>query len=1059
MWPLCHYERKMMALWVTACRRGGRTKTRMGRSTVHYADSNTNNILKKLHNKLRPAGTPVQRVEYIIELLLLRIFEVKLKRDPEFKELRQLFTGKNEQLLFSSLFSIPNDLLLPTLNGAFFPFYANILSHARQVSQRNLGQKVFDQLVLIDEVFKNSNFTNNVRSGNLQEVLALVGELDEERLLKTDLLGDAIESALSETGGTKDLGLYRTPDHVRQFMVGLVNPTFDDMVHDPACGTGGFLFDSFGYVIEGVSQDGHWPGPKAHPELTAYFEKHFAERPAPMPSNEKALSFYRTGLSGMEYLGMIHKMAAINFYIRGLNPQNIQQGDSLAAFDAVRDAGTKTVILANPPFGAERDQESYPNVWEEFSRESETTTLFVKLMLDTLAPGGRCAVIVSEGFLTWDQASARHLRKMLLEEANLRAVISLPQGVFVSKSGIGPKTSILYFEKGRPTKDVWFYKVTNDGYTVGTNRRAVQGCQLVEALQLFDKYVRLGKKAPETKHSFSVPADWILSLDPRIKHRLEAETTAEFSDKEIGDRASLEAKLAAQVEQGKLTTLEYGERLAQHGELWRAKTQNEIAKRIEKAHLYSFNLPGHRSNMTRAQLEQWHETVRRAKNVKLSSLDDRYAALQKSSSSEALHALSLLDVKNSVEFDIVREFLMNLPTPDVNAQNELAQLKRIIESGAKYPRVRLGDYLRRNTDMVIPSEFPDTRFRVLGVSNSEGVFLNETKTGAEFNQAYCRVRVRELCYNPYRVNVGSIGLNQFDYDNQIISGAYEVFGTEEAELLPEYLIALFGSSQFRTYVNEKAHGGVRMNFKYDALQDWEIPLPEVSVQERIIANVRRQQTLKASATSVLANWTLDARLFEGVELKPLRTVLSDISNGKYKPASDYGEGVQIVRIDDYSHGDMLAGASSLQRVRATESEVAKYELREGDILLNRVNSLEHVGKVAFINNVVEPTIFESNMMRLRIDTSLANPLYVFYALTLQESIGQLRSMSKRAVGQVSVNQQDVQSLLLPLPGLPEQKHILAAIIQENVVLDGLRKMAARADDELSKLMGEVWSEA
>ena len=84
----------------------------MARSTVHYADSDTNNTLKKLHNKLRPAGTPVQRVEYIIELLLLRIFEVKLKQDQEFRQLRDLFKEPNDELLFSCLHTVANEQLL-----------------------------------------------------------------------------------------------------------------------------------------------------------------------------------------------------------------------------------------------------------------------------------------------------------------------------------------------------------------------------------------------------------------------------------------------------------------------------------------------------------------------------------------------------------------------------------------------------------------------------------------------------------------------------------------------------------------------------------------------------------------------------------------------------------------------------------------------------------------------------------------------------------------------------------------------------------------------------------
>jgi hypothetical protein len=179
----------------------------MGRSTVHYADSETNNILKRLHNKLRPAGTPVQRVEYIIELLLLRIFEVKLTQDPEFAQLRGAFKGENEKLLFSEIAGLPNEQILPALNQKFFPFYSRILSEARKVWKGNLSTKVQDQLVLIEEVFSNSNFSNNVTSGNMAEIIGLVAELDKDRLLKTDLLGDAIESALSETGGTKDIGL------------------------------------------------------------------------------------------------------------------------------------------------------------------------------------------------------------------------------------------------------------------------------------------------------------------------------------------------------------------------------------------------------------------------------------------------------------------------------------------------------------------------------------------------------------------------------------------------------------------------------------------------------------------------------------------------------------------------------------------------------------------------------------------------------------------------------------------------------------------------------------
>lgn len=667
----------------------------MARSTVHYADKETNNILKKLHNKLRPAGTPVQRVEYIIELLLLRIFEVKLAQDPEFEQLRGAFAGDNETLLFSSLLSLPNDQILPALNTRFFPFYARILSEARKVWKGNLAIKVQDQLVLIEEVFGNSNFTNNVTSGNMAEVIGLVAELDSERLLKTDLLGDAIESALSETGGTKDIGLHRTPDHIRQFMVGLAAPTFQSRLFDPAVGTGGFMFDSFEYVLEGVYREGHWPGPKAHFELAAWFKQWFDTHPVEVPSLEVTTDFYRTGVGGIEYLGMVRKMAAINFYVRGLNPGNIQQGDALEKFGSEILPASKSIVLANPPFGAERDKESYPNVWSEYSTESETTILFVKLMLETLAPGGVCAVVVSEGFLTWDQNSARALRRALLDECNLQAIISLPQGLFVSKGGQGPKTSILLFVKGQPTARVWFYKVANDGYSMGTNRKPIAGCQLVEALDLFHEYVRQGKEPPESRHSLCIPAEWIKTLDPRIKDRIRTETRADMAVKEADDRTKQLEKWNAQIVAKKLTPAERNERLKQHAELWFGKTENEIARKIERAHLYSFNLPNYRSNLMLTQVDAWRSfaATRIREGAGQTSLEEKYRAVAAARTEELDEMLSSLDPRHALELDWARQFLAGIPTAEFQRHPHLNTLQEIIASQAKAPRVKLKELL------------------------------------------------------------------------------------------------------------------------------------------------------------------------------------------------------------------------------------------------------------------------------------------------------------------------------------------------------------------------------
>ncbi|OJV35563.1 MAG: hypothetical protein BGO33_03900 [Bacteroidia bacterium 43-41] len=842
----------------------------MGRSTVHYADNKTNNALKQLHNKLRPAGTPVQRVEYIIELLLLRIFEAKLKKDGEFKQLRQLFTpdyrwknpktGKdesNENRLFSYLSTVSNEQILSELNDNFFPFYSSILQNARQVYKTNLPQKVQDQLVLIEEVFSNSNFTNNVNSGNLGEVISIVtNDIEEDRLLKTDLLGDAIESALSETGGTKDIGLYRTPDHIRQFMTALVEPTFADTIFDPACGTGGFLFDAFEFVMRRVDGSQKWPGAKAHKELSKWFNGYFKNNKLDFPSIEQTTQFYRSGVTGIEYLGVIRKMASINFYIRGLNPANIEQGDSLQKYSPVTDHESKSVILANPPFGAQRDQDAYPDVWSEFSKESETTILFVKLMFEQLKSGGRCAVVVSEGFNTWDQFSAKALRKMLLDEAQLKAVISLPQGLFVSKSGVGPKTSILLFEKGGKTDWTWFYKVTNDGYTMGTNRKEQAGCQLVECLDLFHKYVKKGIQPPETKNQFCAPAEWIKVLDPRIKESIRIETRTELQAKNDIDRKKKIKDLDTKVKSKKITQADKQMELKVFEQMLENRIQNEIAKRIDKAHNYSFNMANYKSSLSDSQITDWAEIISHIEPNGATTLDEIYRKLKSSRPEKILPYLVKLNPANALETDIAREYVNNVEETIVAENKEIYKIKKVLMSGAKYPIVKLKDYLILNENKIKPSRNPDVSYKVLGVSNEIGVFRNDKLQPEETSQSYFLVKQNEFCYNPYRINVGSIGLNTFDLDNQIISGAYIVFGCKEDELNPLYLKALFESDMFLEYVNDKASGGVRMNFKFEDMEAWEIPLPSIEDQEKIVSKIEKQMAIIGVCNKVSNNFNV-----------------------------------------------------------------------------------------------------------------------------------------------------------------------------------------------------------
>jgi type I restriction enzyme M protein len=1044
----------------------------MARSTVHYADNATNTTLKKLHNKLRPAGTPVQRVEYIIELLLLRIFETKLKHDPEFQQLRPLFKGEYEFLLFSSLSAVPNEQILATLNTSFFPFYASILSKARKVIKGNPSIKVQDQLVLIEEVFSNSNFTNNVNSGNLQEVISLVGELDENRLLKTDLLGDAIESALSETGGTKDIGLYRTPDHVRQFMVGLVQPGFEDLIFDPACGTGGFLFDAFEYVMEGVTKNGSWPGAKAHPELAAWFKDHFADKPAAMPSVETSTDFYRNGVMGVEYLGMIRKMASINFYIRGLNPGNILQGDSLARFKKDFDPESKTAILANPPFGAERDQESYTDVWAEYPKESETTILFVKLMLETLKKGGRCAVVVSEGFMTWDQNSARALRKQLLEDANLRAVISLPQGLFVSKSGQGPKTSILYFEKGEPTRNVWFYKVSNDGYSMGTNRKTVAGCQLVEALDHFNRYVKQGEISPETRHSFSIPADWIKTLDPRVKERIRNETTEELTAKAKEERAKLADTLARRLADKKITRTEIADRLAQHDQLWKGKISATIAQKIERAHLYSFNLPNYRSSLAAAQVQAWHafvgskekgdndtppfakggaggisEPTSKYKPLPKTPLDEQYELLKSSPPAELDRLLSSLDPRNSLELDMARQFLSALSPETLAAHPHLQTLSGIISSVEKYPRIVLKELLDP-VSRKITLEYDETYKLVTVKLYGKGVILRGEYLGSELKgNNWFRVRKGDVIFSKIDARHGAFGLVPEQLDNAIVTSEFPSFEVRQEESHPGFLTALLTSKKFYGQIEEMVSGASgRRRVEPDSFLDLAVPQPLLEVQELLIAEIDRLRAIIVGAELVLENWLIDALLETEGDSIPLGKLvevdaqiikdLEPVSNKIYVGGENIESGT----------GRLL----KLQTVEEAGIIGPSYSFTKDQIVYSKVRPNLRKCFLSEFDGVCSSDIYPYSVI-----TDKVMPQYMAMILASQYFADMTVQFHERA-GMPKINREQLATISVTIPSIEVQEQAVKRYRREKNLLDELRRTIIDSQDSITSRINKIW---
>lgn len=975
----------------------------MGRSTTHYADSETNNILKRLHNKLRPAGTPVERVEYIIELLLLRIFEAKLKQEESFKPLRNLFAGENYRLLFSHLLSLNGEQILSELNKNIFPFYSAILSKARTVVSGNLPQKMQDQLVLMEEVFANSNFTNNVKGGVIAEVIGMVNEIDEKYILKTDLLGDAIESALSETGGTKDLGLYRTPDHIRQMMVEMVDPDFTDTIFDPACGTAGFLFDAYDYVIEKARQTRQFP-----PE-------HIANM------------FYRTGIAGIEYQGRIRKMAAVNMYIRGLNPHNIDQGDSLKMYDSSRDGGSKSVVIANPPFGAERDQPAYPNVWEEYARESETTILFVKLMFDLLKSKGRCAVVVSEGFLTWGQNSACALRKLLLNEASLRAVISLPQGIFVSKSGQGAKTSILYFEKGEPTDFVWYYKIENDGFSLGTNRKPIEGNQIPELLKLFAE-VKQGKKPEDTKHSFCISKEQIETLDPRIAERIKKEVSEKTKEKNAKKREKLVVDLDKKLGSKKISREMCDEKLWQFDNIIEGQIDNEVAKAIEKAHNYHFNLQNYRSNLSAEQIKDWQSVCHSREGGNLEThLEKSYGQLQKADPKTALQILASFEPQNALQMDIAQEYLSKLDKQILEKEVKLAKLFELLKETKQFPFEPLSTFLIDLSDeRKIEIEDEKTYCEPTISTKTNTISTNNKCLGADLKvKKRLLIQKDDLVIGKMHTQNGSFAVSDKEY---VSTGTFVPFRIDETKINPKYLLICLKPAFAKLGIDDSTG---RETYKIEEILALQIPLPPLEVQNEIVEKIEKQKQIIEGAERIEGNF------------KP-QISLTEIDQ----------EMVEVGKICDFVYGDPLPEKERVEgeypvygagNIIGTHN---KYLANSPAIIVGRRGATS--GTVMFSD---KPCWIIDTAFFVQIKSKQIDFKYLYYAL---KSLNLYKYQSGGAMP--GVNRNEIYTEKISLPPIETQRQIVEKLDKQMQALEGVRLLKSEAEKRIEEILAGVWGE-
>lgn len=317
----------------------------------------------------------------------------------------------------------------------------------------------------------------------LQKIITGLDELYEHDIKDLDMQGDLYEYMLGKLATSGQNGQFRTPKHIRDMMVRLLAPTPDDKICDPACGTAGFLISSAEYIRETYEAN-----------MTSEQWEHFEGEM----------------FSGFDTDRTMLRLSAMNLMLHSITQPHIDYVDSVSKQNNI--ASAYDMILANPPFTGTVDAESIHDNLKTVCDTKKTELLFVALFLRLLRKGGRCACIVPDGVLFGTTKAHKSLRKELVENHQLQAVISMPSGVFKPYAGVS--TAILIFTKtdAGGTDKVWFYDMKADGYSLDDKRSPIDENDIPDILARFHNLAAEIDRKP-TEQSFLVDKSAIAEKD------------------------------------------------------------------------------------------------------------------------------------------------------------------------------------------------------------------------------------------------------------------------------------------------------------------------------------------------------------------------------------------------------------------------------------------------------------------------------------------------------------------------------------------------------------------
>ena len=660
-------------------------------------------------------------------------------------------------------------------------------------------------------------------------------EIDEFHYSHSEKLGDAFEYLLSFMGSQGDAGQFRTPRHIIDFIVEIVEPQKHESILDPSCGTAGFLISSYKHILNTNTDK------KIGDKLSAEDRKKIGDN-----------------LSGYDISPEMIRLSLVNMYLNGFQTPKIEEYDTLSNEDKWNEY--YDVILANPPFFSPKGGIQPHKRFGVSSKKAEV--LFTSYILDHLKPDGRAGIIVPEGIIFQTGIAYKELRKQLIENG-LVGVISLPAGVFNPYSGV--KTSILILDKkhSKTTDSVFFYEVKNDGFDLGTNRSPISDNDLPNCIEEFKKFTfNQSDTSPIGKETILSNNDISLSFS---RYLVNEELRTKFNVVSLGEVCDFQG--GSQPPKSEHISYEKDgyDRFLQIRD-FRDSEKNKTFIPFSEKNKYCkkedilIGRYGASVGVICTGLEGAYNVALIKCLINKDKLNSKYLLYYLNS--ERIQALIIKFSERAAQAGVnpqhLKEFKIPLPPLEVQQEivDELEGYQKIID-GCKqvvenykptididpsWEMVELGEVCEINKESEDPKNIFKDKFVYVDISSVESktgkVDLSNILSIKDYPSRARRIfKKGDILLSSVRPNLQSFAFIDFDVENYIASTGFMVLSSNKEKIQPQYLYSILFSDTLMKQMVSKMQRGQYPSINKNDTEGLKLPLPPLEIQNKIVQRI------------------------------------------------------------------------------------------------------------------------------------------------------------------------------------------------------------------------------